>query len=132
MRQAPSFQQGSTGRGSHTLARRGLANVSRARPPARVPASPPTRLHMSTRMSALSGTRLTPRLLSRATPLSSICHALLHALLHWVWFSLGWYLQPHPHPHQVILSCASPLYILLGFAILTLFGDMAIYYKKRK
>eukprot|EP00198_Chlamydomonas_reinhardtii_P002052 XP_001691388.1 predicted protein [Chlamydomonas reinhardtii] len=33
---------------------------------------------------------------------------------------------------KVILSCASPLYILLGFAILTLFGDMAIYYKKRK
>ena len=29
---------------------------------------------------------------------SSIGHALLLALLHWVWFSLGWYLQPHPHP----------------------------------
>ena len=44
--------------------------------------------------------------LSRATPLSSIDHALLLALLHWVWFSLGWYLQPplqgppnHPPPH---------------------------------
>ena len=37
-------------------------------------------------------------LLSRATPLSSIGHALLLALLHWVWFSLGWYLQPPPPP----------------------------------
>ena len=37
-------------------------------------------------------------LLSRATPLSSIGHALLLALLHWVWFSLGWYLEPPPHP----------------------------------
>ena len=35
-------------------------------------------------------------LLSRATPLSSIGHALPLALLHWVWFSLGWYLQPSP------------------------------------
>ena len=37
-------------------------------------------------------------LLSRATPLSSIGHALLLALLHWVWFSLGWHLQPPPSP----------------------------------